>query len=52
MRRDRRETHLQYLRPPTDRGAADIYDFFALICGPQTLAERHAQGDAAAALPD
>ena len=42
MRRDRRETHLQYLRPPMGRGEADAYDFFMLACGPQTLAERHA----------
>jgi hypothetical protein len=41
MRRDRREMHLQYLRPPRGRGAEDSYDFFQLACGPQTLAERH-----------
>jgi hypothetical protein len=45
MRRDRREMHLQYLRPPRGRGDAGSYDFFTLACGPQTLAERHAQGD-------
>jgi hypothetical protein len=44
MRRERREAHLQYLRPPRGRGAADSYDFFMLACGPQTLAQRHAQG--------
>jgi len=43
MRRERRETHLQYLRPPRGRGAAELYDFFMLACGPQTLSERHAQ---------
>jgi hypothetical protein len=43
MRRDRRDMHLQYLRPPRGRGAAESYDFFQLACGPQTLAERHAQ---------
>ena len=43
MRRDRREMHLQYLRSPRGRGGADSYDFFMLACGPQTLAERHAQ---------
>jgi hypothetical protein len=44
MRRERREMHLQYLRPPRGRGAAGCYDFFRLACGPQTLAERHAPG--------
>ena len=43
MRRDRREMHLQYLRPPRGRGDAGSYDFFTLACGPQTLAERHLQ---------
>jgi hypothetical protein len=43
MRRDRRELHLQYLRSPRSRGDADSYDFFMLVCGTQTLAERHAQ---------
>ena len=43
MRRERREVHLQYLRPPRGRGAPDSFDFFKLVCGPQTLAERHAQ---------
>jgi hypothetical protein len=43
MRRDRREMHLQYLRPPHGRGGAESYDFFMLACGPQTLAERHAK---------
>ncbi|MCK9689705.1 hypothetical protein [Scleromatobacter humisilvae] len=42
-RRDRRETHLQYLRPPRARGDAGAYDFFTLACGPQTLAEQHAR---------
>jgi hypothetical protein len=42
MRRDRREMHLQYLRPPRGRGGSDAYDFFMLACGPRTLAERHA----------
>jgi len=44
LRRERREMHLQYLRPPVGKGAADAYDFFTIACGPQTLAERHAQG--------
>ena len=43
MRRDRREMHLQYLRPPRGRGGSESYDFFVLACGPQTLAERHAR---------
>ena len=47
MRRERREMHLQYLRPPRGRGSADSYDFFRLACGPQTLAERHALGKSA-----
>ena len=47
MRRERREMHLQYLRPPRGRGAADSYDFFRLACGPQTLAEWHALGKSA-----
>ncbi|MEP6505084.1 MAG: hypothetical protein ABJD97_17220 [Betaproteobacteria bacterium] len=42
LRRERREMHLQYLRPPRGRGATDSYDFFMLACGPDTLAERHA----------
>lgn len=41
LRRDRREMHLQYLRPPAGRGEADTFDFFALTCGPATLAQRH-----------
>ena len=44
LRRERREMHLQYLRPPRGRGTPDSYDFFLLACGPQTLAERHALG--------
>ena len=44
LRRERREMHLQYLRPPAGKGSADAYDFFTIACGPQTLAERHAQG--------
>ena len=43
LRRDRREMHLQYLRPPIGRGDVDGYDFLTIACGPQTLAERHAQ---------
>jgi len=43
MRRGRRELHLQYLRAARDRSDAQAYDFFMLACGPQTLAERHAQ---------
>jgi hypothetical protein len=46
MRRDRRQMHLQYLRAPRSRGDADSYDFFKLACGPETLAERHAQSGA------
>jgi hypothetical protein len=42
LRRDRREMHLQYLRPSDGRGDSEAYDFFLLACGPQTLAERHA----------
>ena len=41
LRRERRETHLQYLRPPRGRGSPGAYDFFMLACGPETLAERH-----------
>jgi len=44
LRRDRREMHLQYLRPPALRAGADAYDYFMLTCGPLTLAERHARG--------
>ena len=47
MRRERREMHLQYLRPPRGRSNVDSYDFFAVACGPQTLAERHALGGTA-----
>jgi len=43
LRRDRREMHLQYLRPPALRADADAYDYFMLTCGPLTLAERHAR---------
>jgi hypothetical protein len=42
LRRERREMHLQYLRPPGGRrDDAGLYDFFELVCGPVTLAERH-----------
>ena len=45
LRRERREMHLQYLKPPAGRADdADVYDFFLLVCGPQTLAERHDAG--------
>ena len=47
MRRERREMHLQYLRPPRGRGNADSYDFFTVACGPLTLAERHVLGGTA-----
>jgi len=47
MRRERREIHLQYLRPPVGRGEASSYDFFTIACGPRTLAERHAKGKTA-----
>ena len=50
MRRDRREMHLQYLRPPQGRGNTESYDFFMLACGPQTLAQRHAQAKPASDL--
>jgi hypothetical protein len=50
LRRERREMHLQYLRPPRGRGASDSYDFFMLACGPDTLAERHAAGKPASDL--
>lgn len=43
LRRDRREMHLQYLRPPAHRVDAEAYDYFMLTCGPHTLAERHAR---------
>jgi hypothetical protein len=42
LRRDRREMHLQYLRPPTRPVDAGAYDYFLLTAGPATLAERHA----------
>ena len=42
-RRDRRETHLRYLQAPREPGHPGTYDFFALVCGPLTLAEQHAQ---------
>ncbi len=42
MSRERREMHLQYLRPTPGRADDGVYDFFTLVCGPQTLAERHA----------
>ena len=41
--RDRRELHLQYLRPSHGRGAEDAYDFLRLVCGPNTLAECQVQ---------
>ena len=50
MRRDRREMHLQYLRPAHGRDGSESYDFFSLACGPRTLAERHAQQRPAADL--
>ena len=43
LRRERREMHLQYLRPPAGKSEAGAYDFFTIACGPQTLAERHAE---------
>jgi hypothetical protein len=42
LRRDRREMHLQYLRPPAHPVEVDAYDYFMLTAGPSTLAERHA----------
>ncbi len=42
LRRDRREMHLQYLRPPARVLDADAFDYFMTVCGPRTLAERHA----------
>ena len=50
MRRERREVHLQYLRPPSGRGGSESYDFFVMACGPQTLAERHARAKPASDL--
>jgi len=44
MRRERREMHLQYLRPPAAKGDPASYDFFAIACGPQTSAQRHTKG--------
>ena len=43
LRRQRRDMHLQYLRPPIGKAAAGAYDFFTIACGPQTLVERHAE---------
>lgn len=43
LSRERRDTHLQYLRPPTGKGDSSSFDFLALTCGPKTLAERHAK---------
>jgi hypothetical protein len=42
LRRNRREMHLQYLRPPAHPVDAGAYDYFLLAAGPTTLAERHA----------
>lgn len=50
LSRERRETHLQYLRPPAGKGDASSFDFLAIACGPQTLAERHAKGKIASDL--
>jgi hypothetical protein len=50
MRRGRRDLHLQYLRAARDRSDAQAYDFFVLACGPQTLAERHAQRESSGEL--
>jgi hypothetical protein len=44
MRRERREVHLQYLRSPAAKDDGAAFDFLAIACGPQTLAERHANG--------
>ena len=44
LSRERRDMHLQYLRPPLGRSDASTFDFLAIACGPQTLAERHAKG--------
>ncbi len=41
LSRDQLDAHLQYLHSPGAKGDADTYDFFALTCGPATLAERH-----------
>jgi len=46
MSRERREMHLQYLRPQHGEG----YDFFSLVCGPQTLAQRHSEARSTADL--
>jgi hypothetical protein len=50
LRRERREMHLQYLRPPIGKGDASSFDFFTIACGPRTLAERQAKGKAASDL--
>ena len=50
LRRERREMHLQYLRPPVGKGDASSFDFLTIACGPQTLAERHAKGKTASDL--
>jgi len=42
LSRERRETHLQYLRPRAGKGDPSSFDFLTIICGPQTQAERHA----------
>jgi hypothetical protein len=47
LSRERRETHLQYLRPPAGKGDPSSFDFLMIACGPQTLAERHAKGKTA-----
>jgi hypothetical protein len=44
-----RDAHLQYLQPPRADDSSG-YDFFAVVCGPQTLEERHAHAAAMADL--
>ena len=50
LSRERREMHLQYLRPPAGKGDASSFDFLTLTCGPRTLAERHEKGKPASDL--
>jgi hypothetical protein len=50
LRRERREMHLQYLRPPAGKGDPSSFDLFTIAFGPQTLAERHLKGKPASDL--
>jgi hypothetical protein len=50
LSRERRDMHLQYLRPPAGKGDASTFDVLAIAGGPQTLAERHAKARTASDL--